>query len=203
MNTIVLSIPCRWSSVTAIASLVSFVLLLTLAKAEGASALLDDYSDANGNRYGGERILVTDATLGSKSHATQTCEDGVLTVKGELAPGRGVPAFITAASLLAPEGKAGDLSAYAGVRLRVKVEKGTLLVQVSSSEIQNFDYHTSGPIAVKRGEFQEIRVPFKEMKRAWSEQTALDLKSVTSVNLVVFGTAREPFAYEVDEIGFY
>jgi hypothetical protein len=55
----------------------------------------------------------------------------------------------------------------------------------------------------KRGEFQEVRVPFKEMKRAWSEQIALNLKSITSVNLVSFGMAKDTFAYEVNEIGFY
>jgi len=41
------------------------------------------------------------------------------------------------------------------------------------------------------------------MKRAWSEQTVLNLKSITSVNLVSFGLAKDAFAYEVDEIGFY
>ncbi len=43
----------------------------------------------------------------------------------------------------------------------------------------------------------------KEMKRAWSEQIVLNLKSITSVNLVSFGLAKDAFAYEVDEIGFY
>jgi hypothetical protein len=78
-----------------------------------------------------------------------------------------------------------------------------LCVQVGSSEIDNFDYHTSPPITGKRGEFQEVRLPFKEMKRAWSEQTRLNLKSITSVNLVSLGLARDAFAYEADEIGFY
>ena len=106
-------------------------------------------------------------------------------------------------SLLSPDGKPHDLTGYEGVRLRVKNTKGMLFVQVSSSEIQNFDYHTSAPIAGKRGEFVEIRVPFKDMKRAWSEQTVLNLTSVTSINLVSFGLARDTFAYEVQEIGFY
>ena len=55
----------------------------------------------------------------------------------------------------------------------------------------------------KRDEFQEIRLAFKDMKRAWSEQTTLNLKSITSINLVSFGMARDTFAYEVDENGFY
>jgi hypothetical protein len=55
----------------------------------------------------------------------------------------------------------------------------------------------------KRGEFSEVRLPFKDMKRAWSEQIPLNLKTITSVNLVAFGMAKDAFAYEVDEIGFY
>jgi len=168
-----------------------------------APMLLDDYSDPTRNKNGVERLLIDDKALGSKSQATQKCENGVLSVKGDLVPGRGVPAFISEVSLLSADGKPKDLTGCQGVRLRVKVTKGILCVQVSSSEIANFDYHTGAPIAGKRGEFQEVRIPFKEMKRAWSEQTVLNLKSITSVNLVSFALAKDAFAYEVDEIGFY
>jgi hypothetical protein len=48
-----------------------------------------------------------------------------------------------------------------------------------------------------------VRVPFADMKRAWSAQTPLNVKLVTSVNLVAFAMAPGKFAYEVDEIGFY
>ena len=165
--------------------------------------LLDDYSDPKTNKNGVERLLIDDKSAGSKSQASQKCENGVLTVKGELVPGRGVPAFISEISLLNVDGKPKDLSVYQGVRLRVKVTKGILIVQVGSSDIQNFDYHGSAPIAGKRAEFQEVRIPFKELKRAWSEQTALNPKSITSVNLVSFGVAKDSFEYAVDEIGFY
>jgi hypothetical protein len=106
-------------------------------------------------------------------------------------------------SLLSADGKPKDLSGYEGVRVRVKVTKGALYVQVASSEVDNFDYHTSAAIAGKRGEFQEVRIAFKDLKRAWSKQTVLNLKSITSVNLVSFGMAKDAFAYEVDEISFY
>lgn len=172
-------------------------------QAATAPLLLDDYSDPTRNKNGVERLLLDDKAVGSQSQATQKCEQGVLKVDGELTPGRGVPAFISLASPLSPDGKPRDLTGYEGVRIRVKIIKGTVYVQVSSSEIQNYDYHGSAPIAGKHGEFQEIRIPFKGMKRAWSEQTVLDLKSITSVNLVSFGLAKEAFAYEVDEIGFY
>ena len=165
--------------------------------------MLDDYSDAKRNRNGAERLLIDDQSAGSQSRATVKCADGVLSVHGDLVPGRGVPAFISAVSLLSEEGKPKDMTDYQGVRLRVKVLKGTLCVQVATSTVTNFDYHASAPIAGKGGDFQEVRIPFKAMKRAWSEQTALNLETVTSVNLVSFGLARDAFAYEVDEIGFY
>jgi hypothetical protein len=165
--------------------------------------VLDDYSDLKRNKNGIERLLIDDKTAGSSSTATQKCENGVLAVKGDLVPGRGVPAFISVVSLLSANGAAKDLSAYQGVRMRVKVTKGILCVQVGSSEIQNYDFHTSAPITGKRGEFSEVRIPFKDLKRAWSEQIALNLKSITSINLVSFGMAKDAFAYEVDEIGFY
>ena len=173
------------------------------AQAAAPPLLLDDYSDPKLNKNGVERLLIDDKTVGSSSQATQKCEKGILSVKGDLVPGRGVPAFISQVSLLSADGKPKDLSGYEGVRLRVKVTKGILCVQVGSSEITNYDYHTSAPITGKRGEFQEVRIPFKELKRAWSEQTVLNLKSITSVNLVSFGMAKDSFAYEVHEIGFY
>lgn len=189
---------------TATLLMFAFVSLTSLtAQAANFAALLDDFSDPSRNKNGAERILIDDKAAGSQSHATKKCTDGVLAVEGELVPGRGVPAFISLVSLLSPEGKTEDLSTYTGVRLRVKVIKGILSVQVGSSAITNFDYHTSGPVQTKRGEFQEVRMPFKEMKRGWSEQTALNLNLITSVNLVSFGLAKGPIAYQVDEIGFY
>ena len=180
-----------------------FALGSIAAQAAATPMLLDDYSDPTRNKNGVERLLIDDKAAGSKSQATQKCENGVLTVKGDLVPGRGVPAFISEVSLLSADGKPKDMTGYEGVRLRVKVTKGILCVQVASSEIANFDYHTGAPIAGKGGVFQEVRIPFKEMKRAWSEQIVLNLKSITSVNLVSFGLAKDVFAYEVDEIGFY
>ncbi len=165
--------------------------------------LLDDYSDPARNNNGVERLLIDDKTAGSQSRATQRIENGVLSVSGELAPGRGVPAFISLVSPIAADGRATDLSMYSGVRLRVKGIQGIFCVQVASADITNFDYHTSAPLAGGVDGFQEVRVSFKELKRAWSEQTPLDLRSITSVNLVSFGMARGAFAYEVEEIGFY
>jgi hypothetical protein len=166
------------------------------------TALVDDFSDPARTSRGAGRLLVDDAGAGSKSRATQRVEKGVLIVQGELTPGRGVPAFISIPHLLTPDAKTQDVSAYTGVRLRVKIAQGTLTVQVSSADIDNFDFH-SAPVVAKRGEFVDVRVPFADMKRAWSAQTPLSTQLVNSVNLVAFAMAPGQFAYEVDEIGFY
>ena len=174
----------------------------TVARAAGVPALLDNFSDAHRNADGAARILVTDKDAGGSSHATQTCANGVLTVQGELQPGRGMPGFVSLVSLLSPDGKPQDLSGYQGVKLRVKVRQGMLSMQVASSEIKNFDYHTSAPIA-RSDDFQEVRIPFTALKRAWSEPVPLNLKTATCVILVAAGMTKASFAYEVEEIGFY
>lgn len=187
-------------------AVVPFVLLLLAAVGPAlradAPALVDDFSNPAQTARGAGRLLFTDKDAGSQSSATQRCENGMLFVQGELKPGRGAPAFISIPLLLNPDAKPADVGAYTGVRLRVKLTSGILTMQVSSADIDNFDYH-SAPVAAKRGEFSEVRVPFADMKRAWSAQTALSTKLVTSVNFVAFGMAPGAFAFEVDEIGFY
>ncbi len=167
-----------------------------------APALVDDFADANQTTTGSARHLIDDQAMGSHSQGTVSCDHGILTVQGSLAPGRGVPAFMSLVLLVSPDGQPRDVSAFHGIRLRVKVNKGTLSVQAGSSAIENYDFHSS-PLPAGTGEFQELRIPFKEMKRAWSEQTPLDLQTVISVNLVAFGMARSDFSYAVDEVGFY
>ena len=167
-----------------------------------APALVDDFSNPAQTSRGAGRLLIDDAGAGSKSHAAQRVENGMLVVTGELVPGRGAPAFISIPLLLTADAKPEDVSNNTGVRLRVKLTTGTLTVQVGSADVDNFDYHST-PVVAKRGEVTEVRVPFSDMKRAWSAQTPLNTKLVTSVNLVAFGMAPGKFAYEVDEIGFY
>jgi complex I intermediate-associated protein 30 (CIA30) len=184
--------------------LISLVLVAAgLPSVRAASpAVVDDFSNDAQTSRGAGRLLFTDKDAGSHSTATQHCENGVLVVHGELAPGRGAPAFVTIPLLLSPDAQPQDVSAYTGVRLKVKLGQGILTVQVSSADVTNFDYH-SAAVAGKRGEFMEARIPFKDLKRGWSEQTPLNSKNVTSVNLVAFGMAPGAFTFEVDEIGFY
>ena len=185
-----------------------FPALLLLAAGSPAAlpaadaALVDDFADPAQTAHGAPRLLFTDKDAGSQSQATQRCENGVLVVQGELKPGRGAPAFISIPLLLTPTAQPQDRSANTGVGLRVKLVQGGLTVQVACADVTNFDFHSAAVVA-KRGELVEVRVPFTDLKRAWSAQTPLNAKAVTSVNLVAFGVAPGEFAFQVDEVRFY
>ncbi len=84
-----------------------------------------------------------------------------------------------------------------------RVNKGNLSVSANSSEITNFDYHAAQVSRQSDGEFHEVRIPFSQMKRAWSEQTPLNTNTLTSLSLVAFDIQHGAFDFEIDEISFY
>lgn len=130
-------------------------------------------------------------------------KDGIVAMKGTLTPGRGSPRFISIPLILTADGSPQDVSQYEGIRILVKVSQGTLMIQVASSEIVNFDFHTSAPLTRQLSEFTEVRIPFADLKQIWTAQTPLNLQTITSINLVSAGMTPGTFAYEIDEIAFY
>lgn len=174
----------------------------TSLQASEPAPLLDDFSADALTNYGTPRIVINDASIGGTSSAQTVAQDGVLHVKGQLKPSRGQPAFVSLALLTAPDGSPVDLSAYQGIRLRVSVLKGTLSLQIASTEVQNFDYHSIALSRDGKG-LQEIRIPFQDLKRIWSQQTALNLATITSINLVASSLQPGSFAYAIDEVSFY
>jgi hypothetical protein len=167
------------------------------------SPLVDDFATAEMMAIGLPRMIITDKDAGGQSQAKSTFAHGVMTVQGKLAPGRGSPGFVSIPLLLKPDGTARDISQFKGVKIRVKINVGSVMVQVCSADVQNFDYHISRPLTRRPAEFQEVRIPFTDLKRAWSAQTPLNLHNITSVNLVAAGMVPDSFAYEVDEVTFY
>ena len=168
-----------------------------------APALVDDFSAAEHTSVGAPRLVITDQQMGGQSRADTAVSDGVMRVSGELKPGRGAPGFVSIPLLLRADAQPVNLTDFTGIRLRVRVTQGMLAVQAASAVITNFDFHTSAPIARRGSDLQEVQIPFAAMKRAWSEQTPIDLTTVTSINLVAAGMAPGAFAYVVDEVGFY
>ena len=191
-------------SVAGILGIFSFLLDASAAAPNTSTSVVDNFADTQRSPSGIDRLIVNDKDVGGQSTAKQEHADGVLKVAGSLAPGRGMPGWISLVVPLPQEsGVPRDLSQYTGVRVRLKLMKGMLSVQTCSSEVKNFDYHISAPLSRQSDEFQEVKIPFSDMKRAFSEQTPLNLKTVVAVNLVAAGMAKADFAYEVDEIAFY
>ncbi len=178
------------------------IMFLTPVSAAGDS-IIDSFDAAELQPVGLPRMVITDAETGGKSTAATEFADGVMQVTGDLVPGRGTPAFVSIPLILAADGSETNLSNYTGVRLRVKLNRGSLTLQVSTSAVTNFDYHTSAPVTRKPDTWQEVEIPFDSMKQVWSTPTPLDLTKVTSINLVSAGMMPDAFAYEIDEIGLY
>ena len=70
-------------------------------------------------------------------------EAGVLSARGQISPPRGQPGWASTVLLLDPQGLPRDASAYEGIRLLIRVNKGNLSVSANSSEITNYDFHAA------------------------------------------------------------
>jgi hypothetical protein len=186
-------------------SLVTVALLAAsgFSHAEALGPLVDDFSDAENNSLGVQRQFVNDSVAGGGTTTTQSVSDGVLLVAGEIAPPRGQPGWASSVLLLDPEGLPRDASAFDGIRLRVKVNKGNLSISANSTEVTNFDYHAAQVVVAADGKFHEVKIPFASMKRAWSEQTPLNSRTIASLSLVAFDVQQGSYDFEVDEVAFY
>ena len=168
-----------------------------------AGLLIDDFSDPKANSLGIDRVFIDDTTAGGRTTTQHSVENGVLNVKGDLLPARGQPAWSSVALPLNAQGLPEDASAYEGVRLIVRVNKGNLSLSANSTEITNFDFHASTVTPANDGEFHEVKIPFAKMKRAWSAQTKLDTSTLNGLSLVAFGLQQGSYDFDFDEVGFY
>lgn len=168
-----------------------------------SSPLVDDFSDAKKNSLGIDRQFIDDSSTGGGTKTEHNIHDGVLSIKGEIAPPRGQPGWASTVLLLNPKGLPEDTSAFQGIRLLVRVNQGDLSVSVNSSEIENFDYHATTIAKQSDDQFHEVKIPFSQLKRAWSAQTPLNTKTIASLSLVAFGVQKKSFDFEFDEVSFY
>lgn len=181
--------------------------LLAVAMASVATAALqpvvDGFGDLGKNSLGIDRMFLSDTVAGGQTTLVHKVGEGVLAAKGEIVPARGQPGWASVVLLLDPMGLPQDASAFKGVRLVVRMTKGNLSVSANSADVTNFDYHAA-PVSVRfDGEFHEVRIPFAQMKRTWSEQTKLNPANLVSISLVAFDIQKGAFDFEVDEVGFY
>lgn len=171
--------------------------------ADTLSRVVDDFSNAEVNSMGVARQFLSDSMAGGGTTMSPKVADGILTVSGEIAPPRGQPGWASSVLILDSQGLPQDASAFEGIRLLVKINKGMISVSANSTEVTNFDYHAA-PILVKSdGQFHEVEIPFDTMKRAWSEQTSLNTRTIASLSIVAFDVQNGSYDFELEEVGFY
>lgn len=180
-----------------------FVGTINSAIAGTLDPTVDDFSDPNTNSLGIGRQYIDDTTAGGQTTTIHSVDGGILSAKGEILPPRGQPGWASAVLLLDPQGLPQNASAYEGIRLLVRINKGNLSISANSSEITNFDFHAAQVSRQSDDEFHEVKIPFTQMKRAWSEQTPLNTKTLTSISLVAFDLQKGSFDFEIDEVSFY
>lgn len=167
------------------------------------SPVIDDFSDATNNNLGIARLYLNDTLAGGSTTTTQEVAQGIITAKGEIIPPRGQPGWASIVLPLDPHSLPQDASTFEGVRLLIKINGGNVSISANSTEITNFDYHAA-PITVTADEkFHEIKIPFTAMKRAWSEQTPLNTRTLNSLSIVAFGLQKSAFDFALDEVSFY
>ncbi|MEX0320917.1 MAG: CIA30 family protein [Puniceicoccaceae bacterium] len=193
-------------SLTNITRIATTVALLTISLNGFAADLgptVDDFSDPVKNSLGIDRQFLDDTTAGGQTKVQHSVKDGVLAAKGDITPPRGQPGWASTILLLDPMGLPQDASEYEGIRLLIRINKGNLAVSANSSEITNYDYHAAPLVRQADGEFHEVKIPFKSMKRAWSEQVPLNTKTLSSISLVAVDLQKGSFDFEVAEVSFY
>jgi hypothetical protein len=184
----------------------SLVAILTFSSASfggGLSPLIDDFSDATNNNLGIPRQFLNDTLAGGSTTTAQEVVQGIITAKGEIIPPRGQPGWASMVLPLDSQSLPKDASAFEGVRLLIKINSGSMSISANSTEITNFDYHAAPITVMADGKFHEVKIPFAAMKRAWSEQTPLNTKTINSLSIVAFGLQKSAFDFAVDEVSFY
>lgn len=185
-----------------LASAASFMLSMPYAVASDSS-VIDDFSNSALASTGFDRQFLNDSLSGGKTSTKQLIEHGTLHVTGELVPPRGQPGWASSVIPLSTEGEVFDASAYEGIQLRVKVTQGNLSISANSTEVTNFDYHAAALVVTADGQFHDVAIPFSSMKRMWSEQTALNPKTLNSLSIVAYSMQKASFDFEVDDVRFY
>jgi len=190
-------------SLIAFSSLSLAALAMPEASSTSTNTMIDDFEDVTNNAFGIPRQFLNDTVAGGKTTTELNVAEGVMHLKGKIEPPRGQPGWASTALILDPQGQPLDASEFEGIRLLVKVNSGNISISANSIEVTNFDYHTAQVVVAPDGNFHEVKVPFDSMKRAWSEQTSLNTKTINGVSIVAFDLQKANFDYSVDEVSFY
>lgn len=185
--------------------ILSFVIILLtkVAMAGPLASMVDDFSDAANNNLGFPRQHLNDQLAGGGTLSQQKAVQGVLRLSGSILPPRGQPGWASSVLPIDPKGLPRDASHFQGIRLIIKIDSGNVSLSANSTEVNNFDYHSAPVVVPADGQFHEVKIPFSDMKRTWSDQTSLNTATITSLSITAYALKKQTYSFEVDEVGFY
>jgi len=165
-------------------------------------ALLDDFSktDLTG-AFGIQWDRNLDAGFGGKSTLQHEYRDGMLRVWGKLQPAPNAPGLAGFSLDFDKKETPFDVSAFSGIRLRIKSVSGPLFLKLITVGVTNYDYHATS--ISNSTDFQELKIPFAQFKQFWSAPTAWTGKDMSGVALWVSGFQPADFEFVIDQIEFY
>jgi len=165
-------------------------------------ALLDDFSKADlTSAFGIQWDRNLDADFGGKSTLQHEYRDGALRVWGKLQPAPNAPGLAGFSLDLDKQDTPFEVSAFSGIRLRIKSLSGPLFLKMITASVTNYDYHAT--LISNSADFQELELPFAQFKQFWSTPIAWTGKDVRGVALWVSGFQPADFEFVIDRIEFY
>ena len=163
---------------------------------------LDDFSAAGlASTIGEEWSLDIDTAWGGASTLRTEKQGGMLRVLGTMKAGKGMPGLAGISLQLDSLGTFYDVRGYEGIRLRIKVVKGTLTLKLLTAGVKNYDFHAVA-IAKKPG-MQTLELPFATFRQLWSAQIPWSGMDMRGVALWVSGFGAEEYDFTIDSIELY
>lgn len=166
-----------------------------------ARSLIDDATDPRRSTIGREWSADNDASFGGGSTVQVERRNGTMRVHGKLAPKKGMPGLAGVSLMFDTLRTSYDISAYDGVRLRIRSAKGALTLKMITASVTNYDFHAVFVPATPR--VQELTFPFKTFAQLWSAPIPWTGKDVQGLALWVSGMNAGEYDFMVDSIELY
>jgi imidazolonepropionase-like amidohydrolase len=165
-------------------------------------SLVDDFShDDLTSALGTQWHVDLDTMMGGGSTIIVNESGGMLHMSGRLAPKPGMPGFAGISLPFAEHGAPVDVSAFKGLRLRIRAPKGPVVLKLITSGIGNYDYHA---VVIANGEeLQTVELPFDGFRQLWSQQVPWTGRDLRALALWATGLEAADYDVTVDSVELY
>ena len=160
--------------------------------------LLDFTSDETGTW-----MDMTDKVRGGASTFSLVEREKTGHFSGKLSPTSNNPyAWAGSTMALASGNTPQDLSAFKGVKVKVKVEKGDVYISLPISDVKNYDFHMF-TLKAEVG-WQEVEIPFTSFQQYFlNPKIELTGKNIIGITLGASGMQAGEFSFEIEYIDLY